>query len=74
MISFPVSAVAKLDEAYARLAGDTPDHAQSIAREEVASTWPFTYYDHENNYFRLSDYVATAVRRGGKWVPYRGLS
>ncbi len=43
---------------------------QLIAREEVTSTWPFIYYEHENNYVRMSDFHATAVRRGGKWVPY----
>ena len=67
----------KLDEAYARLAASEPggmqDAAQSIAQDEVIEGWPFTYHDHENNYFRLSDYHAPAVRRGGKWVPYQGL-
>lgn len=64
----------KLDEAYARLAalqqGDMPESVQPIARGEVTSTWPFTYYHHENSYFRLSEFVTTAVRQYGQWVPY----
>ncbi len=66
----------KLDEAYARLAAsqqDAPEPAQPIARGVIPPTWPFTYHEHENSYFRLSDFHVPAVRRGGKWVPYRGL-
>lgn len=67
----------KLDEAYARLDAsqpvEPPGPAQSITREEIRPTWPFTYHEHENNYFRLSNHYVPAVRRGGKWVPYQGL-
>lgn len=67
----------KLDEAYARMKAAEPDAppepAHPIAREQIPPTWPFTYHEHENNYFRLSNHYVPAVRRAGKWVPYQGL-
>ena len=66
----------RLDEAYAKQAAppdaDKPSSVQLIA-QQIASIGPFTYYDHENNYFRLFNRLSISVRRDGRWVPYNGI-